>query len=63
MKDVKWVHANEEVNENDEVASIDEEHQYLNDLQEEIKYIHIFSNKKFQCACKIYRKKKHIEIE
>ena len=32
MKDVKWVHANEEVNENDEVASIDEEHQDLNDL-------------------------------
>ena len=33
MKDAQWVHANEEVNENDQVASIDEEHQDVNALQ------------------------------
>ena len=47
MKDAQWVHANEEVNENDEVTIIDEEHQDVNALQEELKYIHIFSNKFF----------------
>ena len=42
MNDVEWLHANEEVNENDEVVAIDEKHQDVNALQEELKYIHIF---------------------
>ena len=45
MNDAQWVHANEEVNENDEVTVIDEELEDVNSLQEEMKYIHIFSDK------------------
>lgn len=33
------------VNENDEVATTDEEQEDVNALQEELKYIHIFSHK------------------
>ena len=47
MKDAQWVHANEEVNENDEVGAIDGQHQNVNALQKKMKYIHIFSNRKF----------------
>ena len=50
MKDAQWNQANEEIN--NEVAVIDEQHQDVNALQEKLKYIHIFSDKKFQCACK-----------
>ena len=46
MKDAQWVHANEEVNESDEVATIDKQHQDVNSLQEKLKYIHIFSDNK-----------------
>ena len=60
MKDAQWVHVNEEVNENDEVASIDDQHQDANALQEKLKYIHIFSNKKFQCASKDGNQKNHV---
>ena len=60
MKDAQWVHANEEVNENDEVVVIDEQQQDVNALQEKLKYIHIFSNKKFQCAGKDGNQKNHV---
>ena len=63
VKDAQWVHANEEVNENDEVASIDEQHQDVNVLEEELKYIHIFSNKNFQGASKDDIQKNHVETE
>ena len=63
MKDAHWLHENEEVNENDEVASIDEKHQDMNALQEKMKYVHIFSDKKFQCAGKVVNQKNHVETE
>ena len=47
MNDAQWVHANEEVNEDDEVTVINEEPKDVNALQEELKYIHIFSDKIF----------------
>ena len=50
LKDAQWVQANEEVN--NEVGVINEKHQDVNALQEKMKYIHIFSNKNFQCAGK-----------
>ena len=46
MKDAQWVHANEEVNENDEVATIDEKYRDVNALHENLKYIHICFDKK-----------------
>ena len=49
MKDAQWVHANEEVNENDKVDAIHGKHQDVNALQD-VKYAHIFVHKKFQCA-------------
>ena len=36
MKDAQWVQENEEVNENDEVTFISEEHQDVNALHEEL---------------------------
>ena len=57
MKDAQWVRANEEVNENDEVATIDEQHQDVNALQEKLKYIHVFFDKNFQCTDKDGNKK------
>ena len=44
MKDAECVQENEEVN--NEVVSIDEQHQDVNSLQEKKKYNHIFSDKK-----------------
>ena len=37
----------------------------MNDLQEELKYIHVFkdSDKKFQCAGKVDSNIKHVETE
>ena len=35
----------------------------MNALQEKMKYIHIFSNKNFQCAGKDDNHKNHVEIE
>ena len=61
MKDEQWVQANEEVN--NEAAAIGEQHQDVNALQEELKYIHIFSDKNFQCASKIDSKKNHVETK
>ena len=58
MKDAEWVQAIEEVN--NEVVVIDEQHQDVNALQEKLKYIHIFSNKKFQCAGKDGNQKNHV---
>ena len=52
VKDAQWAQENEEVNENGEVIIVDEEHEDVNALQEEMKYIHIFFDKKFQCAGK-----------
>ena len=46
MKDAQWVQVNEE-DKHDEVVSFNGEHQDVNDLQEELKYIHIFSDKIF----------------
>ena len=63
MKDAQWVHANEEPNENDRVASIDGKHQHVNSLQEKMKYIHIFSNKNVECAGKDDNQKNHVETE
>ena len=63
MKDAQWVHENEEVNENDEVVSIDEKQQDVNAIQEKLKYIHIFSKKNVQCAGKDDNQKNHVETE
>ena len=63
MKDAQWVQENEEANENDEVASIDEKHQDVNALQEELKFIHICFDKKFQCVGKDDNHKNHVETE
>ena len=46
LKGAQQVRENEEVNENDEVSDIDEEHVEVNTFQEELKYIHIFCDKK-----------------
>ena len=46
VKDAQWAQVNEEVNENGEVIVIDEEHEDVNALQKEMKYIHIFFDKK-----------------
>ena len=62
MKDVQWVHANEEVDQND-VVSIDKKRQDVNALQEEMKYIHIFSDKNFQYASKDDNHKNHVKTE
>ena len=61
VKDAQWNQANEEVN--NEVVVIDEQHQDVNAIQEELKYVHIFSDQNFQCACKIDSKKNHIETK
>ena len=63
MNDAQWVYANEEVNKNDEVAIIDEQHQDVNALQEKMKYIHIFSDKFFEYASKIDSKKNYVETK
>ena len=63
LKDAQWVHANEEANENDQVDSIDEQHQHVNSLQEKLKYIHIFSNKNVECAGKDDNQKNHVETK
>ena len=55
--------------ENDEVAAIEtieeeeEESDDVNALQEKMKYIHIFSDKYFQCAGKEENQKNHVETE
>ena len=46
LKGAQQVGANEEVNENDDVSDIDEEHVEMNAFQEELKYIHFFCAKK-----------------
>ena len=63
MKDAQWEQANEEVSDNDEVASIHEQHQDVNALQEKLKYIHIFPNKNVQCVGKDDNQKNHVETE
>ena len=35
----------------------------MNALQEKLKYIHIFYNKKFQCVGKVDNQKNHVETE
>ena len=61
MKDAQCVQSNEKVN--NEVVSIDEKHQDVNSLQEELKYIHIFFDKNMQCAGKDDNWKNHVETE
>jgi len=57
MKDAQWIHASEEVNENDEVVVIDEQYQDVNALQEKMKYIHIFLTKFFTVQVKMTTRK------
>ena len=58
---MQWEYANEEINENDEVVAIDEQHQDVNALQEKLKYNQIFSDKIFQCAGRDDNEKNHVE--
>ena len=46
LEGAQQLKANEEVNENDDVSDIDEEHLEMNAFQEELKYIHICCAKK-----------------
>ena len=47
MNVAQRIQPNEEVNENDALASIDEQCQYVNSLKENLKYIHVFFDKIF----------------
>ena len=61
MKDAQCVQANEEIN--NEVASIDEQHQDVNAFQEKLKYIHVFFDKNFQRTDKDGNKKNDVETK